>query len=194
MTQQSLHYKTLSEVAARIAEGNLDSVGVTEALLERIEALEPKLHSYITVLGEQALARARAADTLRDQGKALGVLHGVPIAVKDLCHKRGYPTTGGHSFRKELISDSDATVVARLEAAGAIILGKLATTEGAMVGYHRDFQVPRNPWGARCARTRARAGNREARHPQSPPRPRRGGSHRPRDSQLARCSPRGHQC
>jgi Asp-tRNA(Asn)/Glu-tRNA(Gln) amidotransferase A subunit family amidase len=59
MTQQSLHYKTLSEVAARIAEGNLDSAGVTEALLERIEALEPKLHSYITVLGEQALARAQ---------------------------------------------------------------------------------------------------------------------------------------
>jgi hypothetical protein len=59
MTQQSLHYKTLSEVAARIAEGNLDSAGVTEALLERIEALEPKLHSCITVLGEQALGRAR---------------------------------------------------------------------------------------------------------------------------------------
>jgi amidase len=148
MTQQPLHYKTLSEVAARIADGNLDSVGVTEALLERIETLEPKLHSYITVMGEQALARARAADALRDRGKTLGGLHGVPIAVKDLCHKRGYPTTGGHSFRRELISDSDATVVARLEAAGAIILGKLATTEGAMVGYHRDFQVPRNPWGA----------------------------------------------
>ncbi len=147
MTQEPLHYKTLAEVAAEIAQGDLDSVAVTEALLARIEALEPKLHSYITVMGVQALERASAADALRDQGKALGVLHGVPIAVKDLCHKRGYPTTGGHSFRKDLISDSDATVVARLEAAGAIILGKLATTEGAMVGYHRDFQVPRNPWG-----------------------------------------------
>ena len=128
MTQKPLHYETLSEVATKIAQGDLDSVQVTQALLARIDRLEPKLHSYITVMGEQALERARAADALRDQGKALGVLHGVPIAVKDLCHKRGYPTTCGHSFRKDLISDSDATVVARLEAAGAIILGKLATT------------------------------------------------------------------
>ena len=147
MTQESLYYKTLAEVAARIAEGDLDSVAVTEAILARIQALEPRLHSYITVMGEQAMDRAHAADVLRGQGKALGVLHGVPIAVKDLCHKRGYPTTGGHSFRKDLVSESDATVVKRLEAAGAIILGKLATTEGAMEGYHRDFQVPRNPWG-----------------------------------------------
>ena len=79
--------------------------------------------------------------------EALGALHGVPIAVKDLCHKRGTQTTAGHSFRKHIISDYDATVVARLEAAGAVILGKLATTEGAMVGYEREFAVPRNPWG-----------------------------------------------
>jgi amidase len=147
MTDAPLHYKTLSEVAATIAGGELDSVSVTQAILTRIERLEPQLHSYINVLGEQALQRAAAADAQRDTGQALGVLHGVPIAVKDLCHKRGFPTTGGHSFRKNLISDTDATVVARLEAAGAIIVGKLATTEGAMAGYHRDFQVPRNPWG-----------------------------------------------
>ena len=146
-TQEPLHYKTLSEVAARIATGDLDSVQVTEALLARVKVLEPKLHSYITVMDEQALERAAEADTLRGQGKKLGPLHGVPIAVKDLCHKIGAPTTAGHSFRKGLISDTDATVVARLEAAGAIILGKLATTEGAMAGYHRDFDVPRNPWG-----------------------------------------------
>ena len=77
----------------------------------------------------------------------MGLLHGVPIAVKDLCLTRGVPTSAGHSFRKEAVSDADATVVAKLEAAGAVLLGKLATTEGAMVGYHRDFEVPRNPWG-----------------------------------------------
>ena len=147
MTQIPLHYKTLTEVAQAIAQGDLSSVEVTRAMLARIDAVEPQLHSYITVLAEQSLTQAASADLQRDQGKALGPLHGVPIAVKDLCHKRGTPTTAGHSFRKGLVSDSDATVVARLEAAGAILLGKLATTEGAMVGYHRDFKVPRNPWG-----------------------------------------------
>ncbi len=146
-TEEPLHYKTLSEIALRIASGDLDSLQVTESMLERIEALEPKLHSYISVLGQQALKRAADLDSLRDQGRELGPLHGVPIALKDLCHKKGFPTTAGHSFRKDLISDHDATVVTRLEAAGAVILGKLATTEGAMVGYHHDFEVPRNPWG-----------------------------------------------
>ncbi len=147
MTDQPLHYKTLSEVATLIAQGDLDSVDVTEAMLVRIDQLQPRLHAYVSVMREQAMAAAARADTQRSQGLALGPLHGVPIAVKDLCHKAGWVTTGGHSFRKDAIAESDATVVARLEAAGAILIGKLATTEGAMVGYHRDFEVPRNPWG-----------------------------------------------
>ena len=145
--REPLHYLTLCEIAQKISSGDLDSLAITEAMLARIEALEPRLHSYITVMGPQALQSAADADARRHQGKELGPLHGVPIAVKDLCHKRGSPTTAGHSFRKNIISDSDATVVTRLETAGAVILGKLATTEGAMVGYHRDFEVPRNPWG-----------------------------------------------
>ncbi len=147
MAQEPLHYKTLSDVAALIANGDLNSVEVTGAILERIKTLEPTLHSYYSVTAERALARAAEADALRGKSQKLGPLHGVPIAVKDLCHAQGTLTTAGHSFRKAAISDADATVVARLEAAGAVVLGKLATTEGAMVGYHRDFAVPRNPWG-----------------------------------------------
>ena len=143
-----LHYQTLTDVAAQIAAGQLTSTQVTQALLTRIDQLEPTLHAFITVLEERALEQAAAADARRDQGRSLGALHGVPIAVKDLCHMQGTVTTAGHSFRKQSVSDSTATVVARLEAAGAITIGKLATTEGAMVGYHRDFEVPRNPWGA----------------------------------------------
>ena len=142
-----IHYQTLAEVAGNIREGDVSSVEVTQNILTRMEVLEPQLHTYYTVMGDQALEAAVAADRRRRQGKQLGTLHGVPIAVKDLCHKRGAPTTAGHSFRKTSTSDTDATVVARLEAAGAVILGKLATTEGAMVGYHCDFAVPRNPWG-----------------------------------------------
>lgn len=147
MAERPIHYQTLVDVAARIRDGALSSVEVTEAVLNRVNRLQPKLHAYITVIDEQALERAAAADDHRDNGGELGPLHGVPIAVKDLCHMRGTPTTGGHSFRRNAVSDHNATVVTRLEAAGAIILGKLATTEGAMVGYHTDFEVPRNPWG-----------------------------------------------
>jgi amidase len=147
MMNPPLHYQTLTAVADRIASGDLTASAATEALLTRMAALEPRLHTYYTVLGERARERAAAADAAQAAGEPLGPLHGVPIAVKDLCHLTGHPTTAGHSFRRNNISTTDATVVARLEAAGAIILGKLATTEGAMVGYHRDFAVPRNPWG-----------------------------------------------
>ena len=147
MNEKPLHYRTLSDVAHRISSGELSSVTVTSTMLERIADLEPQLHCYYSVNPELAMAGARMADDARDRGESLGVLHGVPIAVKDLCHKQGTTTTAGHSFRQQSVSDFDATVVARLEAAGAVILGKLATTEGAMVGYHRDFEVPRNPWG-----------------------------------------------
>ncbi len=139
-----LHYLTLTDVADRIADGSLTSVEVTEAILARIEALEPTLHTYYAVHAEDAIARARSLD---GQQENRGPMHGVPIAVKDLCHKNGTVTTGGLSFRQAETSSFDATVVKRLEDAGAVILGKLATTEGAMTGYHRNFDVPRNPWG-----------------------------------------------
>ena len=142
-----LHYHTLCDVAAQIAAGETTALELTEQMLARLDALEPTLHAYYNVYAERALERAAALDAEAAGGKTLGVLHGVPIAVKDLCHQRGTETTGGFRFRRGLVSDHDATVVARLEAAGAVILGKLATTEGAMVGYHRDFAVPRNPWG-----------------------------------------------
>ncbi|HEX2464013.1 MAG TPA: amidase, partial [Thermoanaerobaculia bacterium] len=77
----------------------------------------------------------------------LGPLHGVPIAVKDLCFTAGVRTTGGSAVRRDFVPTFDATVVQRLETAGAVLLGKLATTEGAMAGYNPEFEVPRNPWG-----------------------------------------------
>lgn len=147
MSDTPLHEQTLTDVAESIAAGAIDSVTVTETILERIGTMEPRLHAYYAVLADHARERAAELDAQRGRGEPLGPLHGVPIAVKDLCHKQGFATTGGHSFRRNTISETDATVVARLEAAGAVIVGKLATTEGAMVGYHRDFEVPRNPWG-----------------------------------------------
>ena len=143
---QPLHYLTLHELASMIAEREVSCVEVTEHMLARIQALEPTLHGYYAVLSDQVRITAKQRDEQIAQGRTLGPLHGVPIALKDLCHVRGTPTTGGHHFRQGLISEKDATVALRLHAAGAVLLGKVATTEGAMVGYHPSFDVPRNPW------------------------------------------------
>ena len=146
-TDRPMHYRTLVDVAGRIARGEVSSTAVTQALLARIDSLEPTLHTYYSVEHDLAMAQAGHADGQLAAGERIGRVPGVRIAVKDLCHMKGTATTAGHSFRRRAISDRDATVVARLQAEGAVILGKLATTEGAMVGYHRDFAVPRNPWG-----------------------------------------------
>jgi amidase len=92
------------------------------------------------------LAAAARAEGEIHAGKYRGPLHGVPIGVKDLCYTRGVRTMGGTAVLRDFVPDVDAAVVTRLQDAGAIILGKLNLTEGAMGGYHPDFGVPRNPW------------------------------------------------
>src|SRR4029078_5968290 len=78
----------------------------------------------------------------------LGPLHGVPIAVKDLCNTAGIPTAAGMAMHRANVSAKDATVVARLKAAGAVILGKLQMTEGAFGAHHPSIPAPLNPWNA----------------------------------------------
>lgn len=142
-----LHYLTLSEVSRLIETGEASPVEITKTLLERIDALDKRLHSYLAVFADEALASARRAETEIRKGRYLGPLHGVPIAIKDLVYMKGQKTQGGLKVRQDFVPDFDATVVSKLKSAGAIVLGKLATTEGAMVGYHRDFEIPVNPWG-----------------------------------------------
>jgi amidase len=142
-----LHYRTLASVAAEIRAGKLSPVDLTTTMLARIDALEPRLHAYYTVSRDRALAAAERAQREIAAGRYLGPLHGVPIAVKDLCFTNGVRTTGGSAVRRDFVPAFDATVVRRLEGAGAVLLGKLATTEGAMAGYNPEFEVPRNPWG-----------------------------------------------
>ena len=147
MSETPLHYRTLIEVADDIRACKLSPVELTETMLARIEALEPRLHAYYTVSRERAIAAAAQAEREIAAGSYKGPLHGVPIAVKDLCFTAGVRTTGGSAVRRDFVPTFDATVVKRLEAAGAVLLGKLATTEGAMAGYNPEFEVPRNPWG-----------------------------------------------
>ena len=142
-----LHYLSLSEVARRIEAREVLPLELTELILARISALDGRLHSYATVMADEALAAARVAEREIQSGNYRGPLHGIPVAVKDLCYTKGVRTMGGSRVLRVFVPDYDATVVAKLQAAGAVLIGKLSVTEGAMVGYHRDFEIPVNPWG-----------------------------------------------
>ncbi|MDE0940957.1 MAG: amidase [Alphaproteobacteria bacterium] len=141
-----LHYQTILELSVRIKSGDLSPVALTEVMLARIEALDGRLKSYATVMADQALAEAKAAEAEIAVGNYRGPLHGIPIAVKDLCFTKGTRTMGGLAVLADHIPDYDATVVQRLRDAGAVLLGKLNLTEGAMAGYNPAFDVPENPW------------------------------------------------
>lgn len=141
-----LHYKTIGEIAPLIESGSLAPSTLTEHMLKRIEALDPSLRSYATVMADQALEQARHLDAELAAKRYRGPLHGIPIAVKDLCYTRGVSTRGGCQVLADHVPDHDATVVTRLREAGAVLLGKLNLTEGAMAGYNPAFEVPENPW------------------------------------------------
>lgn len=145
---EELAFRGLVEVGEQIAGGALSSVELTRAMLERIAARDGALHAYETVMAESALAEAAAADRDLAAGGSRGPLHGVPLAVKDLLWTHDAPTAAGMAIHRGFRAGEDATVVARLRAAGAVILGKLAMTEGAYAGYHPDMTVPINPWDA----------------------------------------------
>lgn len=145
-TPPPLSYASLSDVAKLIESKSLSPTDLTRQLLDRIAALDGRLHSYVTVMADHAMASARRAEAEIKVGRYRGPLHGVPIGVKDLCYTRGVRTMAGTKVLSEFVPDFDATLVARLEAAGAIILGKLTLCEGAFGPYHPDLQVPVNPW------------------------------------------------
>ena len=148
MTDEEIAWLDLGTVARLIRERVLSSEQVTQAQLRRIERLDPTIHAYAYVTSELALTQARAADQRQAQGQALGPLHGVPIAVKDLCWTAGIPTAAGMQIYKDFVPDQDATVVQRLREAGAVLLGKLQMTESAFSGHHPLTVVPVNPWEA----------------------------------------------
>ena len=106
----------------------------------------PKLKAYATLTPERALADAAARDAETAAGRSRGALHGVPIAVKDLCNTEGVPTAAGMTIHRDNVPARDATVVARLKAQGAVILGKLQMTEGAFGAHHPSIAAPLNPW------------------------------------------------
>ncbi len=138
---------TAAALAARIREGRLTPADVVDAYLARITAVDPVVAAYVRVLAERARARARALDTETRAG-ARGPLHGVPVAIKDLIAIAGVPMTAGSSFLGVEPEPETATVVRRLEAAGAIVLGTTVLNEFALgtTGVNPHSRTPRNPW------------------------------------------------
>ena len=141
-----LHYLELLELAGKLRKRQVSSVEATKAQLERIAHFDPHLASYALVTSDEALASAAAADREIVAGKYRGPLHGVPLGVKDLFYTRGIRTSGGMAIHRDFIPAEDATAVARLREAGAVVLGKLQMTEGAYSDHHPSVTPPKSPW------------------------------------------------
>jgi len=148
MQPTDLCYLTIAEAAAGLRRKDFSPVELTEASLQRIEALDSKLHSFITVTAERARAGARRAEAEFAAGKIRGPLHGIPIAIKDLYLTQGICTTCHSAVLENWIPDRDAAAVEKLEAAGTVLLGKLGMHEFAFGGPSVDAPFPavRNPW------------------------------------------------
>lgn len=138
----------LLTASAEIRQGERSSVSLVESCLTQIKNHNPTLNAFGDVYNQQALEDAEACDNERKQGKLRGPLHGVPFGIKDLFSTAGLRTTKGSLTGTNNIPDTDAPIIERLKAAGAIILGKTATTEFGWSGssYSRVFGHGRNPW------------------------------------------------
>ncbi len=147
MSVPALAFKSVVELIALVRQREVSPVALVEEYLHRIEAIDGDLHSYITVAGERALESARVAERAVIRGETLGPLHGIPLGIKDQVDVAGMPTTLGSPRFRDAVADGDATVVTRLKAAGAIILGKQNCTltssgDAQKFAYGR----PTNPW------------------------------------------------
>ena len=146
MDKADIPFLTASQLADLIKKREVSSVEATQAYLERIDGLNGKLFAYLTICRDEALQAAGEADQALSQGRDLGPMHGVPVAVKDQIYSAGIRTTGGSPIFNDVIPKEDATVLAKLKSAGAVLLGKLNMTEFATTGMSHAFDTARNPW------------------------------------------------
>jgi aspartyl-tRNA(Asn)/glutamyl-tRNA(Gln) amidotransferase subunit A len=143
-----LHWLTITELAEKLRAREVSPVEVTEAHLTRIAKINPRLNAYITVTADLAREQARTAEAEIQHGQYRGPLHGVPLAIKDLLDLAGVPNTMGSKILESNIPSTDAAAVERLQAAGAIILGKHNLHEFAfgITSENPHYGTVRNPW------------------------------------------------
>ena len=149
MPDSELLKLTISEVAPLIQSREVSPVELTEAALAEAERLQPTLNSFITILRDEALAQAKAAEEALARGEYLGPLHGIPIGIKDNIATAGITTTVGTKVLRDNVPDADAEVVRRCKAAGAIIIGKENLEEFAAgaTSNNPHYGAVHNPWG-----------------------------------------------
>ena len=143
-----LHYQTIAELSARLQAAEITSVQLVQAVIERTRAVESRVHAFNSRDEADALAQAAASDARRAAGKALGPLDGIPIGLKDVIAVDGQPLTGGSKILANFISPYDATVTAKLKAAGAVCWGRLNLDEFAMGSSTENSAngPSHNPW------------------------------------------------
>jgi len=149
MAADDLCWRSATELAALIRRRKVSPVEVVDAVLDRIDRLNPRLNAYVLVTAERARREAKAAERAVMRKKAsLGPLHGVPFSVKDLVITKGVRTTFGTPLYRDHVPTEDAPMVARLAAAGAILLGKTNTPTFGWIGATHNllFGATRNPW------------------------------------------------
>src|SRR6266852_1439718 len=145
---KAIYYASVAEITKSIRAKEISPVEVVAAHLERAEALHPKINAFVHLNAQAALEKARNAEMAVVRGHALGALHGVPVTVKSCIDVEGWPCPAGSVLRRDYVAQHDATLVARLKAAGAILLGSTNTPEFLMA-YETDNLTSgqtSNPW------------------------------------------------
>ena len=143
-----VEFSDLIDVGRLIARRVITSAEVTETLLARIQRIDGRLNAYARLLSDSAILQAELADREIAKGIHRGPLHGVPIAVKDICWVEGAPTAAGTLVNRNYVPTRDATVVRKLKEAGAVLIGKTQLTEGAYSDYHPSISPVYNPWNS----------------------------------------------
>lgn len=146
MNELDWHWLTLSQACQRLKSGRGSALELTRDMLKRAKALANQTHCYVHLLEDDALVAAQQLDDKQAAGEPLGLLHGIPIGIKDLLFTQGLPTASGTMVMKDFRPTFDATVVTRLREAGAVLIGKTQLTEGAFGAHHPEVKPPLNPW------------------------------------------------
>ncbi|MGH7753109.1 MAG: amidase, partial [Gemmatimonadales bacterium] len=148
MSERDLCFTPATDLVRFFRARKVSPLEVMEAMLARIDRVNPTLNAYVTVARESALRAARAATAALKRGARLGALHGVPVSIKDLTPTKGIRTTWGSKIFEHHVPKEDALTVERLKAAGAIVVGKTNTPEFGAGGntFNAVFGATRNPW------------------------------------------------